>query len=134
MQLPKIRNYKNIVKLLKKGPDFGIHGAKYKNLDAIFKENWVIPGHYFAVDSEAKSFPDKEFYERLCASVQVAFAFSNPEGAMKNEYYTFKNPPCILLGIDHKNKRLIHPEPGNKEEYLGGLLEIAWEKLVQAFI
>ena len=81
--------------MLKSGPNFGIHGTSYESARSILasNENWIM-AHYLLVGAEEKKYPDKEFYDRLIPSLDVALKF------------THLSHPAIILGIERGEYRL----------------------------
>ena len=65
-----------IIKTLKEGPDFGIHGTRVSNLAEImrgYRCGRNVVGHYFGADERARALPDDEFYRRLKARLEMPF-------------------------------------------------------------
>ena len=103
----KPSNWRRVVKTLKEGPDFGIHGLKEDNLEAILKNECpfgrgilgeYVPAHYFAVGKTVKKWTDEKFYNALWASFDIALRFSGKYFS-KNNQIIISGRPCLLLGV-----------------------------------
>jgi len=124
MKTGRMHGWEKIVRGMKAGPDFGIHGATYENLQSILAENrrnkesgepylYDTFGHRFTINDKTKSIDDEEFYKCLVASVGSALCYSKcygerliqPDGNIK-----FTDFPCLLIGIDVKGKCLLDAE------------------------
>lgn len=105
MDVKKVPNWRNLVRILKEGPDFGIHGTKFEKAQKILLDGdtWVL-AHYFCVGENQKKLPDVEFYEKLWASIGIAYHFSECMDVNKKEL-TFIRNPCLVLGINRNEDR-----------------------------
>jgi hypothetical protein len=107
----KVKDCNKVVKALKLGPDFGIHGIMHKNLAGVREDcrrGEIVRGHYFAVGKLEKELPDNDFYRRLWASIDVALGYSNHPDIKGNEV-GFEGLPALVLGIhSHVNSRRIN--------------------------
>jgi len=102
MRVPYIPNYERIARKIASGPNFGIHGTKYSNLEGILRSDKSILGHYLAADNKIKRELDpKQFYEQLCASIDVALGFS-AKISYDNKTITSNSLPLIILGVEKK--------------------------------
>ena len=96
---PKKGNWEKIVRDIKAGPHFGIHGTRRENLSSILEsQTSSVSCHYFVVGENEKKLPDNEFYERLLASLEVTLRFSSGLKITGN-MAEFTGLPSILLGI-----------------------------------
>ena len=100
--IARVKGYRNIVRTLKSGPNFGIHGTSHENLrDILNSSDRAVYAHYFGVDANARKIPDIEFYERLWASIDVALCHSSGyNGVIRDNRAEFHGDPCLLLGIE----------------------------------
>ena len=81
MGVPKKGNWEKIVREIKAGPHFGIHGTRRENLSSILEsQTSSVSCHYFVVGENEKKLPDNEFYERLGASLDWALKYSSGFG------------------------------------------------------
>ena len=113
----KVKNWHEIVRALKLGHDFGIHGARHENLAGIIEDSqkgMVVIGHYFAVGEREKELNDNEFYQRLWASIDVALGFSTRYDIKENKA-VFDGLPSIVLGIHNHiySRGIITNDSGN---------------------
>jgi len=111
MRTGRMHGWEKIVRGIKAGPDFGIHGTQYEKMRNILWENKQnkesgdkllggAQGHRFTVDQESRNVGDETFYTRLVASVGIALCYSKCYGDLDKGNYVFNNSPSILLGID----------------------------------
>lgn len=110
-KIVRVRNHDEVIRTLKQGPSFGIHGATFKNSWKILnKGSMRIPCHYFAADEKQRELDDNEFYERLWASVERAIGYSCNREIKDNFLYQLKLSclPCTLLGVDKSNTGMIN--------------------------
>ena len=99
MGVPKKGNWEKIVRDIKAGPHFGIHGTRRENLSSILEsQTSSVSCHYFVVGENEKKLPDNEFYERLGASLDWALKYSSGFG-ITGDMAKFTGLPSILLGI-----------------------------------
>ncbi len=109
VKLPK--DYREIARDFKEGPDFGIHGIKKSNLEAAlndFNNKPALVGHYFAINDKAKNMSDKDFYESLYGSIGTALDFSAKLEKIEDNKAVFGGLPCLIIGINNgKNPRII---------------------------
>lgn len=110
MKTYKEKNWREIVRDLKAGPHFGIHGAKRENLLKMLElNNSYTMGHYFVVGEHEKSFPDSKFYDRLWASLDVVYPYSCIY-QLEEDRAIFTGLPSILLGVEEGNSHIILTE------------------------
>lgn len=105
-------NWKAMVRTLKQGPDFGIHGTEIGNLIGIMHDaenGRNIICHYFAVGKEEKQMDDLDFYDTLWASINDAIGISC-KYPIKGSKAVFSGEPCLILGLDYEKKGLIYGE------------------------
>lgn len=112
------KNWREIVGDLKDGPNFGIHGTKYKNLINILveKQNFTY-AHYFIVGEKQKSLPNEEFYEKLFGSLSVVCGHSF-DCEFYDERVKFSSSPSILLGVE-KEIATLHEKKGERSTPYG---------------
>lgn len=110
MKDKRLRNWREIVKTLKVGPDLGIHGTKVENSYAMVlqnREGHTVTGHFFFIGKKEKELEDALFYGRLCASVDQAIWCSRPNYSSDGKNIRFEREPCVILGIDSDKKHLV---------------------------
>jgi len=108
----KAGNWEEVVRTMKEAPDFGIHGVKYRNLPGIVRDieaGKPVACHYFFVGKNERNLSDNDFYEKLWASVNIALGHSALH-SIKDGKAVFNDNPCILLGIDKENSRIMSAE------------------------
>lgn len=107
-KIVRVRNHDEVIRTLKQGPSFGIHGVTFKNSWKILnKRSMHIPCHYFAADKKQRGLDDNEFYERLWASVERVIGYSCSREIEENQV-KFSSLPCTLLGVDKLNIGMIN--------------------------
>ncbi|MEK6848459.1 MAG: hypothetical protein AABX65_02405 [Nanoarchaeota archaeon] len=130
MKTGLMKNWEKIVRNLKAGPDFAIHGTRYQNLEGMLEQNrrgLVVYGHNFSVGKKEKRLPDNGFYNRLVASTGIAIGHSTfSKGGMKTYNfddtlgrYVFEEPIALIIGVaDEKYKEFNVPEDKSIEGYV----------------
>lgn len=113
-QIPKVRDWQKLVRSLKQGPSFGIHGTRFENLDDILSRHKITGtvGHYYAVGDKQKALEDEAFYEILWASINSSLGFS---GCFEDR----KKNPCLLLGINQTKYSSLNDEHSRRSSHFG---------------
>jgi hypothetical protein len=108
----RLENFDEVVRILKQGPDFGLHGAEAKNIGAMLENKGLnVMGHYFSTKGE-KETDDETFYGKLAASVDTAMNQSASQNfifEIQGHNAIFLSWPCIILGVDGRRQGWIRP-------------------------
>lgn len=103
----RLENFDEVIRVLKQGPDFGLHGSEYKNIKEMLKNPGLnVRGHYFSTKGE-KETEDETFYGKLAASVDEAMKYSASQDfifEIQGHNAIFPSLPCIVLGVDSKRQ------------------------------
>jgi len=115
----KGKNWREIVRTLKEGPDFGIHITDFWKMKKIIRDvdsnrTGYARGHYFAVRGREKSWSDNYFYGSLWSSIDTAseFSFSYTPNDEVGQV-SFTENPSLLLGIEENESGFLTTYFGN---------------------
>jgi len=105
-------NWKAIVRTLKWGPDFGIHGTEISNLMELMddaEKGCRMICHYYAVGKEEKEMDDRDFYDGLWTSINNAINISC-KYSIEGSKAVFSGLPCLIFGIDAEKTGIMRGE------------------------
>lgn len=106
MAKPTIRQ---MIRALKEGPDFGIHGTRrsfwYGGPCESARERLL--GHYFSYEGDERAESEEVFASRLRASISCAMYFSAPKQTslykIENGKAVFSSTPFLIMAVDSED-------------------------------